>query len=79
MACVNPDGTISAVAGKVLLAADQGADERAMAEAAGVPVYRVRASLRELVQAGLLTRADGRWAARREVRHRAGAGAAPAG
>ncbi|MEZ5092696.1 ABC transporter ATP-binding protein [Nocardioides sp.] len=27
----------------------------------------------------LLTRADGRWAARREVRHRAGAGAAPAG
>lgn len=62
MACVNPDGTISAVAGKVLVAADQGADERAMAEAAGVPVYRVRASLRELVQAGLLTQADGAWA-----------------
>ena len=62
MACVNPDGTLSGVAEKILSLVEGGAEVKALAEAAGVPVYRVRASLRELVQAGLLVEAEGGWA-----------------
>ena len=61
MACVDPDGTITAVAAKVLSLVEAGADERGISAGAGVPVFRVRASLRELTQAGLLEQADGRW------------------
>jgi DNA-binding IclR family transcriptional regulator len=77
MACVNPDGTLSTVAARVLERVAAGADERDIAASAGVPVYRVRASLRELVQAGLLSQADGAWTvteAGRAAAARAGAG-----
>lgn len=61
MACVQPDGSLTAVARKVLRAIEGGAALAEAAREAGVPVYRVRASLRELTEAGLV-RADGeRW------------------
>lgn len=57
MACVNPDGTLTPVAVQVLrgmasLHAASNVD--AIARAAGLPVYRARASLRELQNAGLV-------------------------
>ncbi|HET9011332.1 MAG TPA: hypothetical protein VFN38_05920 [Gemmatimonadaceae bacterium] len=58
MACVNPDGSLTPVAEKVLraLAASTVAETaQAVALATGLPIYRVRASLRELEDAGLLT------------------------
>jgi DNA-binding IclR family transcriptional regulator len=57
MPCVNPDGTLTPVAVQVLrglasLHAPVAMD--AIAQAAGLPVYRARASLRELQNAGLV-------------------------
>lgn len=61
MACVNPDGSISGVARKVLASLVESGDVAAAAAAAGLPVYRVRASLRELVQAGFVEEGDDGW------------------
>ena len=59
MACVNPDGTLSSVAMSVLRAIADGADLPGIAGQVGVPLFRVRASLRELVDAGMVDNTDG--------------------
>jgi len=61
MACINPDGSISTVARKVLTALDEGATLAEAARKATVPLFRVRASVRELIEAGLLQGQDGDW------------------
>ena len=60
MACINPDGTLSTVARALLelLATRHGAEQAAVA--LGLPLYRVRATARELTRAGLIAgAADG--------------------
>lgn len=64
MACVSADGTLTPVAATLLRAvADAASPAVASAEAVsrgtGVPLYRVRSTLRELVAAGLLREAEG--------------------
>lgn len=57
MPCVNADGTLTEVADRVLrAAASRGGvvSDADVAAAAGVPLYRARASLRELAAAGLV-------------------------
>lgn len=57
MPCVNADGTLTPVAIQVLRGMEflHGANSAdAIARAAGIPVYRARASLRELQHAGLV-------------------------
>lgn len=54
MACISPDGTLSGPAQKVLRAL---VEPKALEEIAGaveVPLYRIRSSVRELTQAGLV-------------------------
>jgi DNA-binding IclR family transcriptional regulator len=59
MACVNPDGTLSPSALSILKALQGGAKPAAeLAQLAGLPVYRVRSSMRELVGAGLVAEQD---------------------
>lgn len=58
MACVNSDGTITSTARAVLKAAQQPATAEEIAAATGLPLYRIRGSLRELVDAGLLMLTD---------------------
>lgn len=58
MACINPDGTLAPSAIQVLKAAEQPKTAAELAQISGLPLFRVRSSLRELVQAGLL-REDG--------------------
>lgn len=53
MACVNDDGSVSAVGRKVLASLEGGATVSDAARVAALPLYRVRASLRELAGAGL--------------------------
>lgn len=69
MACINPDGSLSTVARAVLGRLGQ-RPERVpeLARAAGLPVYRVRATVRETGRAGLIAPAaadadprDGPW------------------
>jgi predicted transcriptional regulator len=54
MACVNADGTITATAKALLrgLETPLGADE--VSGRLGQPLFRVRSSLREMVEAGLV-------------------------
>ncbi len=60
MACINPDGTLAPSAQSILNALRSGpAKAEALAQQAGLPLFRVRSSMRELVQAGLVTEADG--------------------
>ena len=59
MACINPDGTLSVVAYRVLSALTRPSKPEALARAAGVPLYRVRSTLRETGAAGLIAPVDG--------------------
>lgn len=61
MGCVNPDGTLSASARKMLkILTEAKAPEEASVES-GEPLFRVRASLREMEQAGLLELAGNKY------------------
>lgn len=54
MACISPDGTLSEPARKVLGVLVQGKALEDVAGEVDVPLYRIRSSVRELVQAGLV-------------------------
>ena len=54
MACINPDGTVTPSARNILSAAQSSLTPAGIAAATGLPLYRIRSSLRELVQASLL-------------------------
>lgn len=59
MACINPDGTLTPSAQAVLKAAETPCSPAEIAKAANLPLFRVRSSLRELVEAGLLREENG--------------------
>jgi len=62
MACVNTDGTLTQSARSVLAAAREPALSEEIAGQTGLPLYRIRSSLRELHDAGLLeAQLDGRY------------------
>jgi DNA-binding IclR family transcriptional regulator len=62
MACVNTDGTLTQSARSVLAAAREPALPEEIASQTGLPLYRIRSSLRELHDAGLLeAQLDGRY------------------
>ena len=54
MACINPDGTVTPSARNILRATQSPLTPAGIAAATGLPLYRIRSSLRELVQASLL-------------------------
>jgi len=61
MPCVWPDGSLS-TSGRLMLAAVQ-TDSTAedVAEVTGMPLYRARSSLRQLLAAGYISEEDGRF------------------
>ena len=61
MACVNPDGTLSASAASILRALASAADLDEAARATGLPLFRVKAGVRELSQAKLVEEVEGRF------------------
>ena len=63
MACINPDGSLSGPARKILGAMQAPTTLEAVAEATGLPLYRIRSSIRELVQAGFVKETEGRYSA----------------
>ena len=54
MACINPDGTLTPSAKKVLIELDVPSTTAEISQTTGLPVYRIRSSLRELVEAGFV-------------------------
>ena len=62
MACINPDGTLSAAAEKIMASLLQPTTLEDVAQQTGLPLYRIRSSVREIVQAGLVLEEDGEYA-----------------
>lgn len=58
MACVDDRGALTPVAAAILRALGEGASAAVVAGSAGLPLYRVRAGLRELLEAGLVRERD---------------------
>jgi predicted transcriptional regulator len=61
MACVNPDGTITTTAKSLLQSLANPLTPEEIAAKIGVPLFRVRSSLRELEGAGLVSESEGRF------------------
>ena len=60
MACVDDRGTLTPIAAAILRALGaEGATPAAVARASGLPLYRVRAGLRELADAGFAREGEG--------------------
>lgn len=59
MGCINPDGTLAPSAKTVLEFLKSPKTPVEVAQHTGMPMYRVRMSLRELSEAGLLSETDG--------------------
>lgn len=81
MGCVNPDGSLTPVAVQMLRALasmPDGGDAESVAQATGRPLYRARASLRELEAAGFVALDRGAHRVTSAGRARIGAAPAPA-
>lgn len=59
MACINSDGSLSGAAKKVLGAMQSPTTLEDVSESTMLPLYRIRASVRELIEAGLVEEKDG--------------------
>jgi predicted transcriptional regulator len=61
MPCVKPDGTLSTTGRLMLAAVQKDSSAEDVADTTGMPLYRVRSSLRELIAAGLVAEAGERF------------------
>ena len=59
MACVNPDGSLSESGRKLLTALAEPLTPEEISRKTGQPLFKVRSSLREMVDAGLITEENG--------------------
>ncbi len=61
MGCVNPDGSLTSSARRLLRALEQEHTAEEVGELAGQPLFKVRSSLREMVETGLVEESDGQY------------------
>jgi predicted transcriptional regulator len=61
MACVNPDGSISESGRALLKAAESPAAPEEIGKKIGQPLFKIRSSLRELHDAGLIVEKEGKY------------------
>jgi len=61
MPCVKPDGTLSTTGRLMLAAVQTDSTVEDVATTTGMALYRVRSVLRELVEAGFVAEANGRF------------------
>ena len=61
MACINPDGTLSGAAREIMTAMQDLVTLDEVAQATLLPLYRIRSSVREIVEAGLVEEQDGKY------------------
>lgn len=67
MACVNPDGTITASAAAMLDAMKSPSTPEQIAQRTELPLFRVRSGLRELVESGMASEHDGSYQSKGET------------
>jgi len=63
MACINPDGTLTPSAKAVLSALFSPVALEEVAKSTGLPLFRIRSSIREMLEASLVKEKDGKYAA----------------
>jgi len=61
MPCVLPDGSVTPTAKKILSTALQEKSAEEISELTGMPIYRVRSSVRELLSAGFIEEKGGKY------------------
>jgi len=61
MACINPDGTLTPSAEAVLSALSLPLAPEELAESIELPVFRIRSSVREMLEAGLVEEKEGKY------------------
>jgi predicted transcriptional regulator len=61
MACINPDGTLTPTAMAVISALHTPSTPAEIGQATSIPVYRIRSTIRELIEAGLVLESDGQY------------------
>ena len=61
MACINPDGTLSPTAQAVISALRTPSLVEDLGRVTGLPVYRIRSTIRDLIEAGLVNEKDGKY------------------
>ena len=61
MSCITPDGKLTESAKKILGATKDLSTPEEISKVTDIPLFRVRSSLRELGDAGLLEKIDGRF------------------
>jgi predicted transcriptional regulator len=59
MPCVKPDGTLEPLAQAIVRALSVPRTAEGVCEHLRIPLYRVRSTMRELLEAGLVTESDG--------------------
>lgn len=63
MACINPDGTLTPSAKVVLSALSSPVALEEVAKSTQLPLFRIRSSIREMLEAGLVEKEEGKYAA----------------
>jgi predicted transcriptional regulator len=61
MACVNPDGSLSESAQKLLTVLAEPLTPEEISGKTGQPLFKVRSSIREMIDAELISETDGRY------------------
>jgi predicted transcriptional regulator len=61
MACINVDGTLTTSARRILEATREESTTAEIAEKVHIPLFRIRSSMRELVDAGFVTERQGKY------------------
>ena len=62
MACINPDGTLTPSAKAILSAVSSPTPLEEVAKSTGLPLFRIRSSIREMLEAGLVEEKEGKYA-----------------
>lgn len=73
MACLNPDGTLTSSAQALLKLASEPVSPEEISAELGTPLYKVRASLREMLISGLMLEKEGGYQSTEEGLERVGA------
>lgn len=63
MACINPDGTLTPSAKKILSTLSSPTALEEVAKSTSLPLFRIRSSIREMLEAGLVEKGEGKYAA----------------
>jgi len=61
MPCINPDGSLTESAKILLKAAHESLTPEDLAKKIGLPLYKVRSSLREMSEVGLIKETEGKF------------------